>query len=93
MKAHTSLWEMLANTSMRMVSSIVNFGCTANRNVESGFQKRNVVRLLDDWKSKSKFTADQDYVFAKTTGKRPTTDDSMFRIILKDLNLSSDRIG
>ena len=55
--------------------------------------KRNVYKLLVDWKEKAKFTKDDDFVFAKNTGKRPTTDDSMFREILKELELTEDRIG
>ncbi|MFT7573250.1 MAG: integrase [Paracoccaceae bacterium] len=55
--------------------------------------KRNVHKTLMEWKKKAKFAADNDYVFAKTTGKRPTTDDSMFRQILTELNLLTDRIG
>jgi len=55
--------------------------------------KKNVTKLLDEWRAKAKFNADDDYVFAKNTGKRPTTDDSMFRGILEELNLSKDRLG
>jgi len=55
--------------------------------------KRNVYKMLVDWKEKAKFTADNDYVFAKSTGKRATTDDGMFRQILTELNLLTDRIG
>lgn len=55
--------------------------------------KRNVYKMLMEWKGKAKFIADDDYVFAKNTGKRPTTDDSMFRVILEELKLTKDRLG
>lgn len=55
--------------------------------------KRNVYKMLMEWRTKAKFKADEDYVFAKNTGKRPTTDDILFRSVLKELKLTEDRIG
>lgn len=52
-----------------------------------------VLSLLNAWKRKAKFTGDNDYVFAITSGKRPTHDDNLFRQILSPLDLSRDRHG
>jgi integrase len=50
-----------------------------------------VLKLLNAWKQKTKFSEDDDHVFAVTSGKRPVHDDILFRKILKTLNLVTDR--